>query len=279
MVNRKDLDPSTGPEAAYGARLRRMREERGWKQEDLAARGSYSGKHISAVETARKSPTLKFSRELDSAFGLLGQAESFEREWRRMRDGVLLEGFPEYVHYERQAVEIRIFDVGIVPGLFQTAEYAAALAAFSVERGSVTADQAAQRLELLGERQRLLEQGRPPLCLVVLDESCLRQMVGGPRVMTAQLDRIIELAARPHTYVHVAPFSLGERRPSHMPLTILTLADRSLLAYAEAQARGTVVREGPTLSYLHATYHRLVAEALSPADSLTVIKDLRKGML
>ncbi|MFF9342401.1 MULTISPECIES: Scr1 family TA system antitoxin-like transcriptional regulator [unclassified Streptomyces] len=279
MVNRKELDPDSGVVAAYGARLRRLREGRGWKQEDLADRISYSGKHISAVETARRSPTLRFSREIDSAFELAGKAESFEREWLRMRDGVLLEGFPEYLHFERQAVEIRVFDVGVVPGLLQTDEYAKVLAAFSVERGSVTADQAAQRVHILRERQQILEQRRPPMCFVVLDESCLRQMVGGPAVMAAQLDWIVELAARPHTYVQVAPFSLGERRPSHMPLTLLTLADRSLLAYSEAQARGHLVREAATLSYLNATYHRLVAEALSPADSLAMIKEVRKGML
>ncbi|MFF2774300.1 helix-turn-helix transcriptional regulator [Streptomyces sp. NPDC058052] len=259
--------------------MRRLREERGWKQEDLAERISYSGKHVSAVETARRSPTLGFSREIDSALGLAGKAEAFEREWRRTRDGVLLEGFPEYVHYERQAVEIRVFDIGVVPGLLQTTAYAETLAAFNVERGSVTAGQAAQRVAILRERQQLLELRRPPLCFVVMDESCLRQMVGGPGVMAAQLDWIVHLAARPHTYVQVAPFSLGERRPSHMPLTLLTLADRSLLAYTEAQARGHVVREGATLSYLNATYHRLAAEALSPADSLVMIKALRKDML
>ncbi|MEX0167943.1 helix-turn-helix transcriptional regulator [Streptomyces sp. LMG1-1-1.1] len=278
MVNRKELDPDGGAEAAYGARLRRLREERGWKQEDLAARTSYSGKHVSAVETARRSPTLKMSQEIDSALGLTDAAHSFEREWQRMRDGVLLEGFPEYVHYERQAVEIRMFDIGIVPGLLQTVEYAEVLAAFNVERGSVTADQAARRVDILRERQQVLERRRPPLHFVVLDESCLRQMVGGPDVMAAQLDHIVEVAARPLTFVQVAPFSMGERRPSHMPLTLLTLADRSMLAYTEAQARGHLEREGTTLSYLNATYHRLAAEALSPADSLAMIKALRQSM-
>ncbi|CAM5288733.1 helix-turn-helix domain-containing protein [Streptomyces narbonensis] len=279
VVNRKELDPDSGVVAAYGARLRRLREERGWKQEDLAARTSYSGKHISAVETARRSPTLKLSREIDSALGVTGTAPSFEREWRKMRDGVFLEGFPEYVHYERQAVEIRMFDIGVVPGLCQTVEYAEVLAAFNVERGSVTAEQAVQRVDLLCERQQLLDRRRPPLHFVVLDESCLRQMVGGPEVMAAQLDHLVELAARPFTFVQVAPFSMGERRPSHMPLTLLTLADRSMLAYTESQARGHLEREGATLSYLNATYHRLAAEALSPAASLAMIKDLRQGLL
>ncbi|MFD0147809.1 DUF5753 domain-containing protein [Streptomyces sp. NPDC055721] len=192
---------------------------------------------------------------------------------------MLLEGFPEYVHYERQAVEIRMFDIGIIPGLLQTAEYAEVLAAFSVERGSVTADQAAQRVDILRERQEILERSRPPMYFVVLDESCLRQMVGGPEVMAAQLDRIVELAARPFTFVQLAPFSMGERRPSHMPLTLLTLADRSMLAYAESQARGHLERERVTLSYLNATYHRLAAEALSPADSLAMIKALREATL
>ncbi|MFD6758480.1 Scr1 family TA system antitoxin-like transcriptional regulator [Streptomyces roseolus] len=279
MVNRKLLEPSDSPEAAFGARLRRLREERGWKQEDLAGRTSYSGKHISAVETARRKPTLTLSKELDDTFGLTGRADSFEREWRRTRNGVLMEGFPEYAHHERRAVEIRIFEIGLVAGLLQVPEYAEALAAATVARGSVTADEAAGRVAFQMERQQILERDRPPMVFAVLDESCIRTMVGGPRVMAAQLDRLVEFAARPHTVLQVAPFAMGERRALNRLLTLLTLPDRSALAYTESQAQGYLEREVSAVASMFTAYHQLSAESLSQADTVTMIKEVRKGLL
>ncbi|MFH9738659.1 helix-turn-helix transcriptional regulator [Streptomyces roseolus] len=279
MGYRKKLDPDRGPMAAYGARLRRLREERGWTQEELAARTGYSSKHISGVEIGNRSATLKFSGAVDEAFGLAGTGQSFDRECRQVRHGVLLEGFPEYVLQERKAVEIRMFEMGIIPGLLQTPEYARAVAAGSVARGATTVDQAEERVRVLAERQQILGQERPPMLFVVMDESCIRQLVGGPEVMAAQLDRLVEFAGYPYTVLQVAPFAIGERRSFNRPVTLVTLADRSVLSYAESQAQGNLERgSGPVASVL-TLYHQLAAESLSQADTVAMIKEVRKGML
>ncbi|MFI0825466.1 helix-turn-helix transcriptional regulator [Streptomyces roseolus] len=265
--------------AAYGARLRRLREERGWTQEELAARTGYSSKHISGVEIGSRSATLKFSGAVDEAFGLAGTGQSFDRECRQVRHGVLLEGFPEYVAQERKAVEIRMFEIGIIPGLLQTPEYAQVVADSSVARGATTVDQAAERVSVLAERQQILGRDRPPMLFVVMDESCIRQLVGGPEVMAAQLDRLVEFAGRPYTVLQVAPFAIGERRSLNRPVTLVTLADRSVLSYAESQAQGNLERgSGPVASML-TLYHQLAAESLSQADTVAMIKEARKGML
>ncbi|MFE7581555.1 helix-turn-helix transcriptional regulator [Streptomyces gardneri] len=273
------LDPDDGPVAAYGARLRRLREERGWTQEELAARTGYSSKHISGVEIGSRPSTLKFSGAVDVAFGLAGTDRSFDRECRQVRHGVLLEGFPEYVHQERRAVELRLFEIGIIPGLLQTPEYAQALAASSVGRGSTTADQAAERLVFLSERQQILEQERPPMLFVVMDESCIRHLVGGSAAMAAQLDRLVEFAERPYTVIQVAPFAIGERRSLNRPVTLATLPDRSVLCYAESQAQGNLERESGAVTSMLTLYHQLVAESLSQADTVAMIREVRKGML
>ena len=273
MVNRKELSPEAGPEAAYGARMRRLREERGWSQEDLAGRVTYSSQHISAVETARKPPTLPFSRKADLAFGTTGSANSFEREWREMRHGVLLEGFPEYVGYEGRAVEIRLFEIGLIPGLLQTPEYAQALADGDVWRGSITREQADERVAFLAGRQAALTGAKPPMVLVVMDESCLRHTVGGAEVMDRQLQRLVEVASLPNWVIHVSPFGIGARRS----FNLLTLPDLSVVAYAESQLRGHVERETAAVLPLLTAYHQLQAEALSQAESVAMINQLRKG--
>ncbi|WP_430479620.1 helix-turn-helix domain-containing protein [Streptomyces sp. P11-1] len=277
MANIKQLNPASSPQAAFGARIRRFREERGWTQDVLAPKIGYSSQHISAVETVRKPPTLRFSRKSDHAFGTTGTPESFEREYMEMRNGSLLEGFPEYVGYEGRAVEIRLFDVGLVPGLLQTPDYVRAVAYGDVERGSITYEQADQRVEFLARRQEALVRSQPPMVFVVMDESCLHQAVGGPEVMKAQLRRLEEMSARPNWIIQVAPFSLGARRAFYLPVNLLTMADRSIVAYAESQSQGFVERETSLVAPMFTAYHQLQGEALSKAASAAKISQLRKG--
>ncbi|MFI8814303.1 MULTISPECIES: helix-turn-helix transcriptional regulator [unclassified Streptomyces] len=278
MVNIKELNPESSPEAAYGARLRSAREARGWKQDDLGVRIGYTGRHVSGVENGRKPPTRRFSIGVDAALGTEGTADSFEREWREISHGSLLEGFPEYVGYEGRAVEIRLYEVGVLPGLLQTPEYAAVLAESAVKRGAITPEQARERVSLVAERQAaLVRKSAAPLVLVVLDESCIRRPVGGSDVMDAQLARLVEFAELSNTVLQVAPFDMGERRPFNLPLYILTLSDRQLMSYAESTQRGHLERESTSVVPLLTAYHQLQAEALSQAASVAMIEQLRKG--
>ncbi|UED84169.1 helix-turn-helix domain-containing protein [Streptomyces profundus] len=273
-MNRKDLVPESSPQAAYGARLRGLRESRQWTQEELGDRMGYSSTHISSVETGRKLSTLRFSRSADRVLGTEHTADSFEREWREVRHGSLLEGSPEYIDCERRASEIRLFEIGIIPGLLQTPEYARELARSAVNRGAIGAEQAEERVSLVAERRAALERTPAPLISVVLDESCIRRPIGEPAVMAAQLAYLVEFAQRPHTVLQVAPFEMGVRRTLNLPLYILTMADRSLMSYAESALRGNVERDNGSVVPLLAAYHQLQAEALSQAASVAAIRQL-----
>ncbi|MFJ8658765.1 helix-turn-helix domain-containing protein [Streptomyces sp. NPDC093795] len=276
MVNRRELRPDSSPRAAFGAHLRRQRELRNWSQEELAALMEYSSQHISAVETGRKPPTLPFSRKADLVFGTVEAGDSFERKWHEMRRGSLLEGFPEYVEYERRAVELRIFEIGIIPGLLQTPEYAQVVNMADVRRGLITQQQAEERISFVAERQASLLR-RLPLMLVVLDESCIRRPIGGTTVMDAQLQQLVDFAERPHTMLQVAPFSIGERRPFNLPASLSTLADRSVVAYGESHLRGFVERESSAVRPPLMRFLQLQAECLSQAESVAMIQEARKG--
>ncbi|MEU5418052.1 helix-turn-helix transcriptional regulator [Streptomyces sp. NPDC020667] len=276
-MNRKELNPDASPQAAYGARLRTLREARGWTQDDLAARMEYSSVHISAVETGRKPPTLRFSRSADKAFGIDGTADSFDREYRSIKTGSLLEGFPEYVKYEGRAVEIRLYNIGIIPGLLQTPEYARVLADSAVRRGAITPEQADERVSFLANRQAALTRPHPPMVFVTMDESCIRRTVGGSIVMDNQLARLAEFAKLPNTLLQVAPYAIGERRTFDLPVNLLTLPDRSLICYAESQAQGNLDRESTSVVPMLTAYHQLQAEALSQAASVAMIEQVRKG--
>ncbi len=254
-----------------------MREARGWKQEELGKRTGYSSTHVSAVETGRKMPTLRFSRSADLAFGIADTTDTFEQQHREIRHGSLLEGFPQYVECEVRAAEIRAFEIGIIPGLLQTREYATVLAESAVNRGAITTDQAEERIALVAERQAALARTPPPLISVVLDESCIRRPIGAPGVMEEQLDRVDEFAERPNTLLQVAPFAMGTRRTFDLPLYILTMADRSLLSYAESAQRGHLERDNRFVLPMLTAYHQLQAAAPSQTESVAMIDQLRKG--
>jgi transcriptional regulator with XRE-family HTH domain len=273
-LNRKELDPEKSPSAAFGQRLRALRDERGWTQDELAVRLGCSGSHVSAVETGRRSPTRRFATSADRVFGT---GDRLERQSRAVRYTALLEGFPEYVTHETGAAEIRLYEVGVMPGILQTPEYAAALTARAVERGAITPEQGDERTALVKQRQEALGRTPPPLVFVVLDESCLRRPVGNRVTMDDQYARLIEFAALPNTVLQVARFDMGDRRPLSLPLYILTLENRSLLSYAESAQRGQLERERTSVVPLLTAYHQLQAEALSQAASVAMIEQVRKG--
>ncbi|MGW2546057.1 helix-turn-helix domain-containing protein [Kitasatospora sp. NPDC001574] len=274
-MNRVELDPEGGPGAEFGVFLRSSREGRGWTQDDLSEKTGYSSSHISAVETNRRPPTPRFATKLDKAFGADGV---FARKTHDVKNSPLLEGFAEYVVQEAKAVELRLFVLGIVPGLLQTPEYAEAIASGAVRRGSITQDQAEKRIAFLAARQAHLWREPPPLLHVVMDESCIRRAVGGSAVMATQLDRLLEVSALPHTVLQVAPFAIGEERAFDLPVNILTLPNRSLMSYAESSQVGHLERDSDSVVPMLTAYYQLQATVLSPAASVALISQLRKDL-
>ncbi|MFJ6659506.1 helix-turn-helix domain-containing protein [Streptomyces sp. NPDC091377] len=276
MVNRKELKPDSSPTAAFGERLRRMRDARGWTQDELAERIGCTGSHISAVETGRRPPTQRFAASADRA---LDTGDQFERQSLAVRQTALLEGLPEYLAHEGRAAEIRLFESGLIPGPLQTREYARALADGAAERGDITPEQAAERVDYLMERQSMLARKPPPLIFAVLDESCIQRPIGGAGVMDAQLARLIEFAGLPNTGLQIARYSMGERRPFNRLVHLLTLPDRSLMSYVESQTQGHLDRELSSVLPLVRAYHQLQIGAASQAESVAMIRHLRKGSL
>ncbi|GAA1501574.1 helix-turn-helix transcriptional regulator [Kitasatospora kazusensis] len=274
-MNRLELDPYASPSAAFGAQLRSSREANGWTQDELGARMEYSGTHVSAVETSRKSATLRFARRADAVFGT---GSLFVDMCRDIRNTSILEGFPEYVAHEARAVELRLFELGIIPGLLQTPEYAAAITTGAVRRGSITQAQAAERLNLLAARQKLLDRQPTPLLHAVLDESCIRRTVGGEETMGAQLDFLLALAELPHVVIQIAPYGIGEARSFDLPVYLLALPDRSVGAYSESTQQGHFARDAEAVRPLLTAYHQLQVEALSQAASVALIGKARREL-
>ncbi|MFI9158977.1 helix-turn-helix domain-containing protein [Kitasatospora aureofaciens] len=257
--------------AALVVHLRTLRDVRGLTQVELGKLVQYSSVYISNVETGKSAPSLKFIVLCDAALEAGG---SLELLWWSWKNGSLIPGFPEYAAKEREALAIRIFELDMVPGILQHAGYSAAYESAPVRRGEATREQADERLKLKSVRQRILD--RTSAVHVVLDESALRRPIGGPAVMAQQLQHLEYLAARPNIVIQVAPSSLGEERPFSHSVTLLTLANRTMVGYTETLQRGFLEQDIEVVSTWAGQYDRLQVNALNQPDSLVMIRQARE---
>ncbi|WP_241002292.1 helix-turn-helix transcriptional regulator [Streptomyces sp. CB01881] len=272
-MNKKQLDPTSSPWAPFGVQLRRSREGQGLTQAQLARKVKYDPSYVSFVELAQRPPSEKFAAKADE---VLETGGTLSLMYWQHRHTALVPGFPEYANYESRAAEIRLFEIDVVPGLLQTVEYATALEAGHVRQGSATRGQAEERVNFLTTRQQCLERTSPPLVHAVLDESCIRRPIGGRDVMIAQLLHLEAMAQRPDIAIQVAPFSLGENRPFMRMVFLLTMPDRRVLGYSENEQRGFLDREAEAVLPLVKSYDRLQIEAMNQADSMAMIRSVRR---
>ncbi|MGW2543183.1 helix-turn-helix domain-containing protein [Kitasatospora sp. NPDC001574] len=274
-MNQKELDPTSGPWAPFGVQLRRSRRAGRLTQAQLARKCGCDPSHVSLVELSRRAPSKKFAAKADE---VLETGGTLTLMYWQHRHTALVPGFPEYANYEARAAEIRMFEVDVVPGLLQTAEYATALEAGHVRQASATQEQAEERVSFLATRQQCLDRTPPPIVHAVLDESCVRRPIGGRDVMVRQLLHLEELGKRPNIAIQVAPFSLGEDRPFMRMVFLLTMPDRKVLGYSENEHRGFLDREAEAVLPVVKSYDRLQIEAMNQADSLAMIRSVRRDL-
>lgn len=113
-----------------------------------------------------------------------------------------------FASVELGATEMRSWAPLMVPGLLQTERYALAVERTSLS--SPTEAAIAQRVELRLSRQAVLARDPDPLMLyAILDASVLMRTAGGPAVMAAQVEHLIEMDELPNVSIRVAP--LDER--------------------------------------------------------------------
>ncbi|GIH68836.1 hypothetical protein Mth01_10890 [Sphaerimonospora thailandensis] len=134
--------------------------------------------------------------------------ETKARGWWLSYSDVINEGFDVYIGLEEAAACLRWYEMELVPGLFQIADYARTL--IRADNPDNDTAEIERRVQLRIARQTLLTRvtNRPEL-RVVLGEAILRRPVGGEKVMSAQLTRLIEVSDLPNVELKVMPFEAG----------------------------------------------------------------------
>ncbi|MFZ0121878.1 MAG: DUF5753 domain-containing protein [Pseudonocardiaceae bacterium] len=108
-----------------------------------------------------------------------------------------------------QTTLFRIYEHSAIPGLFQTAEYSAALLTYFIDFLDAPNDLEAA-IQARMERQRIIYSGNRRF-IVVLEENALRARVGSPETMAGQLDRLLATISLPRVSVGIIPQAAPRR--------------------------------------------------------------------
>ncbi|MGY5137104.1 helix-turn-helix domain-containing protein [Streptomyces nigrescens] len=275
-MSRRRRNATSGPAATnaavFGEVLKHFREAAGFTQEELSNKIPCDRSQVARVEAGTRVPQDTFAEQCDE---LLGTGGVLLRLWGR------IDWYPEVQHpdwFERRAemdavaVALRQYQAQVMPGLLQSEEYAWGL--FSDVANS---ERAEERV-----RARLSRQGRfldedGPLYVAVLDESCLRNVVGSAAVMRGQCAHLLTVGQRPNIRIQVAPAHHPELIRPKTSMTLITLPKGEQWVYSESLDRGHF-NDDPAVFARHSqTYDVLRADALSARESAALITEAMEG--
>jgi hypothetical protein len=177
--------------------------------------------------------------------------------------------FEHYVELEAKAAKINIWANSLVPGLFQTEEYARAVIRAAQPMMSDEAFEAGAAMRL--QRQSILDLPNPPLIWGVLHEAVVKQPVGNVEITRAQLKRLVELARMPHVNLQILTSTAVELAGCTGPFTMFEIPEQPQVDFAEGRRVGRLIDQKDELSEVSLAYDRLRAAALSPEASIGMI--------
>ncbi|MFI1833907.1 helix-turn-helix domain-containing protein [Streptomyces olivaceoviridis] len=279
--------PTVG-QVVLGRRLLDLRERAGLKREEAARVLRVAPATVRRMEMAEVSLKIPYLQLLLKAYGVPDdEAELFVQLaeeankpgwWQRFHD-ILPGWFSMYVSLEGAASLIRSYEPHFVPGLLQTEDYARGVLK-SGAVGQTSPEDIERHVALRMQRQQLLTRPDAPRFWVVMDETALRRSVGGPEVMRAQIDKLLDATKLPHVTLQVAPFANGPHPGTYGPFVLFRFAMSELpdMVYSE-YLTGAVYLDARTEVATHLeVMDRMAAQAATAQRTKEILRDLRKEL-
>lgn len=232
-----DDEPSTLPRRQLGRFLREAREGRGFSMDRAAKLVELSKTALHRIETGGvKKMRVRDIRALcelyevsagDTARAVQLAEQARTASWYTAFSGLYSDAtFNMYVGLAASAQRLIAYHE-MALGLVQTADYARTLISAFYRDGS--AEDIDRRVELRLKRQTVITRKVEPVKLeLLLHESALHRVVGGPRIMAAQLRHLAEISTLPNVSIRIQPFTGGYAWGIlHGPFVILDFGDDS----------------------------------------------------
>ncbi|SDM55671.1 Helix-turn-helix domain-containing protein [Lentzea albidocapillata subsp. violacea] len=269
---------ATTLERAIGRQLAGWRDERELSLTEAGQRVGFSSAKLSMMENA-----VQPSAPVDvMALGYVYKVPT--PEWqavvlraqyaeqvrtRSVYSGPLFDPAADFVNLVFEATSLRAFTTDLVPPVFQLPGYTNAV--LQSDDPVRTA-----RLALVREAWSARLNDRDPLTVqAVFPEAVLRHVIGGPRVMKAQLLHLMEVSEHETVSVQVVPRDAGAYPAMGSPFTLLGFPHRQHndVVYLETFIKGEYVEEPGLTEECAQRFAGLQKIALGTGESLELIAE------
>ncbi|WP_415949146.1 helix-turn-helix domain-containing protein [Streptomyces sp. KLOTTS4A1] len=261
----------------FGAVVQALREHAGLSREEFGARIGYSKHMVASVEQGRRMADHDF---VEGAEPVLGNTGALRKAAPYLsRQAGLASWFRQWARLEATAISLYTYECRVVPGLLQTEAYARAV---SLDVPPLPdPEELEQRIAARLARQELLAVTRkPPTAFsFIVEQAVLERGTGGEGVTRELLDHLVGLVERNwNVELQVMPL----RRPTHAgldgPIMLAETPENRWFGYSEGQQNGRLIAHPKEISLLQQRYAKLRSQALTPEDSLGLLKRLRGAL-
>ncbi|TQE31033.1 XRE family transcriptional regulator [Streptomyces ipomoeae] len=270
--------PSSSAQQARQAladRLAELCRDAGLSGRDLAARCGWHPSKSSRIMNARTPPSADDIRAWCRACGAEDQAadliaslrtaEGMWITWRRMERAGLKQAQEARLPLFERTHRFRSYSSWFVPGLIQTYGYTEAVLR-AVQRRRVEVDDVAEAVAVRMERQRVLYEGSRTFAFLV-EESVLRNGIGGTDVQIGQLGHLFTVASLPNVSLGVVPMGVDRSR---MPVEGFWIFDSSQVNVELVSGYLTITQPSEVAMYGD-TFAELASLAVYGAEARALI--------
>ncbi|MFE9568582.1 helix-turn-helix domain-containing protein [Streptomyces sp. NPDC006692] len=263
--------------------LKKLREESGQTCNQIGEALHWSGSKVNRLETGsgRVQPSdvdalcryYATSEELRELLMALAK-DSKARGWWQAHGTGVPPWFAGYVGFEQAASNLRQYQCEFVPGLMQTAAYAAELHRAT---NQMTPEDLDRAVAVRMERQALLTRDAAPDAWFIVHETVVRHVVGDGKLMYEQVERMLAIGALANVTLQVLPFSAGTY-PATGAFTILGFPEQEDpdLVYRDGMTDATYLDTPHDVRQYTKAFDNLRALALSPSRSTHLMRNAMK---
>ena len=269
---------ATTLERAIGRQLAGWRNERELSLAEAGQRVGFSSAKLSMMENAVQPSAAVDIMALGYVYkvptpewqAVVVQAQYAEQVRTRAHNNTMhFDPAADFANLVFESTLLRVFTTDLVPSVFQLSGYThAALQSDDPVRTA--------RLAMAREAWSTRLTGKDPLTVqAVFPEAVLRQVVGGPRVMKAQLLHLMEVSEQPAVSVQVVPRGAGAYPAMGSPFTLLSFPHRQHndVVYLETFIKGEYVEDPGLTEQCAQRFAALRQLALDPGESLELIAE------
>lgn len=181
-----------------------------------------------------------------------------------------------FVALEDETYLVRRYASELVPGLLQTEAYARSV--IQQLRPRYDTESVERRVAARMARQRILEREKPLGLDFILNEAVTRREVGGPAVMTEQLQTLGETAKRENITLRLLPFDAGTHSAMEGAFTIFSFPEEQYpdVVYIEGMMGDLYLESVESVQRYRSAFESLSESAMSPSDTMELITSKTK---